>query len=95
MDNGALIIVEVAYAKPEEHVIIALKVPEGSTIETAIKNSGLLTRFSEIDLSEAKVGIFGRACKLDQTVRQADRIEIYRPLIHDPKEARRQRAARK
>jgi putative ubiquitin-RnfH superfamily antitoxin RatB of RatAB toxin-antitoxin module len=94
MDNASVIMVEVAYAKTEEQVIIALKVPAGSTIETAIKGSGLLTRFSEIDLSKAKVGIFGRVCKLDQTVRQADRIEIYRPLVHDPKEARRQRAAR-
>jgi putative ubiquitin-RnfH superfamily antitoxin RatB of RatAB toxin-antitoxin module len=94
MVDETLIVVEVAYAKPEEQVIIALKVPRGSTVETAINASGLLTRFQEIDLSEAIVGIFGRVCKLDQTVRQADRIEIYRPLVHDPKDARRQRAAR-
>ncbi|MDD5580748.1 MAG: RnfH family protein [Methylobacter sp.] len=87
-------VVEVAYARPEEQVIIVLKVPDGTTIETAIKASGLLSRFQEIDLSEAKVGIFGKVCKLDQIVRQGDRIEIYRPLVHDPKEARRQRAAK-
>lgn len=94
MVEETLIVVEVAYARPEEQVIIVLKVPDGTTIETAIKASGLLSRFQEIDLSEAKVGIFGKVCKLDQIVRQGDRIEIYRPLVHDPKEARRQRAAK-
>jgi putative ubiquitin-RnfH superfamily antitoxin RatB of RatAB toxin-antitoxin module len=94
MDEETLIIVEVAYAKSHEQVIVALKVPENSTVETAIKASGLLTCFPEINLSEAKAGIFGRVCKLDQTVGQGDRIEIYRPLVNDPKEARRRRAAK-
>ena len=87
-----LIDVEVAYAKPEEQVIVALKMPEGATVEQAIHASGLLNRFQEIDGADLKVGIFGSVCKLDQSLRQADRVEIYRPLIHDPKEARRQRA---
>lgn len=90
----ALIDVEVAYATPEQQVILVLKMPEGATVEHAVKASGLLNHFPEISWADIKVGIFGSVCKLDQSVRQADRVEIYRPLIHDPKEARRQRAAR-
>jgi len=82
----------VAYAKPEEQAIVTLTMPEGATVDAAIKASGLLERFPEIALSELKAGIFGEVCKLDQPVQEADRIEIYRPLIHDPKDARRQRA---
>lgn len=89
-----LIDIEVAYANPEQQVILALKMPEGATVEHAINASGLLNHFPEIDWADIKVGIFGSVCKLDQPLRQADRIEIYRPLIHDPKEARRQRAAK-
>ena len=90
----ALIDVEVAYATPEQQMIVTLKMPEGVTAEQAIEASGLLTHFSEIAWDDIKVGIFGSICKLDQQLRQADRVEIYRPLIHDPKEARRQRAAK-
>ena len=90
----ALIDVEVAYATPEQQMIVALKIPEGATVEQAINASGLLNRFPEIVWDDIKVGIFGSVCKLDQFVRQADRVEIYRLLIHDPKEARRQRAAK-
>lgn len=89
-----LIDVEVAYARPEEQVILALKVPEGFSVEQAIKASGLLARFPEIDLPGTKVGVFGAVCSMGQILRQADRVEIYRPLRHDPKEARRQRAAK-
>ncbi|WAK03653.1 RnfH family protein [Methylobacter sp. YRD-M1] len=89
-----LIDVEVAYAKPEEQVILSLKVPEGASVEQAIKASGLLARFPEIEPSEIKAGIFGNVCRMDQVLKQADRVEIYRPLFHDPKEARRQRAAK-
>jgi putative ubiquitin-RnfH superfamily antitoxin RatB of RatAB toxin-antitoxin module len=92
--DKALIVVEVAYADPEQQVIVALKMPEGATVEQAIDASGLLNYFPEIDRGRMKAGIFGSVCKLDQSVRQADRVEIYRPLIHDPKEARRQRAAK-
>ena len=86
--------VKVAYANPEEQVIVALTMPENSTVEAAIKASGLLDRFPEISQSELKAGVFGEVCKLDHPVKEADRIEIYRPLLHDPKEARRQRAAK-
>jgi len=87
--------IEVAYAKPEQQVIVTVAVEEGATVEAAIKASGLLEFFPEIALSELKAGIFGVACKLDQPVRESDRIEVYRPLLHDPKEARRQRALKR
>lgn len=90
-----LIELEVAYAKPEEQAIIKVKVPQGTTIGQAVNLSGLLACFSELSGSELKVGIFGVACKPAQAVQQGDRVEIYRPLIHDPKEARRQRALKK
>ena len=85
--------VEVAYARPDEQVILALQVPDGSTIEDAIRRSGVLERFPEIDLATNKVGVFGKVGKLDQELSPGDRVEIYRPLIADPKEARKQRAA--
>jgi len=84
--------VEVAYAKPEQQVIVSLKVPVGTTAKQAIDASGLLKRFPEIDETDIKTGIFGNTCKLEQSLKQGDRVEIYRPLVHDPKEARRQRA---
>jgi uncharacterized protein len=87
--------IEVAYAKPDQQVIIALKMPEGATVEQAVNASALLERFPEIDRTDLKTGIFGSVCKLDQTLKQGDRVEIYRPLLHDPKEARRRRAAKK
>ncbi|MDD5460511.1 MAG: RnfH family protein [Methylococcales bacterium] len=91
----ALIDVEVAYATPEQQVIVvAMKIAEGATVEHAIKASGLLDHFPEIVWADIKVGVFGNVCKLDQPLRRSDRVEIYRPLIHDPKEARRQRAAK-
>lgn len=89
-----LIDIEVVYATPEQQAIVALKMPEGGTVEAAINASGLLKRFPEIAESELKTGIFARACKLDQPLKQGDRVEIYRALRHDPKEARRQRAAK-
>ena len=90
--GNKLITVEVAYANPEHQVIIKLEMPQEATVEQAIKASGLLNKFPEIDEATLKVGIFGTVCKLEQLLKQADRVEIYRPLIHDPKEARRQRA---
>jgi len=84
--------VEVAYAKPDEQVIVTLAMEQGATVEAAITASGLLELFPELVLSELNAGIFGVVCKLDQVVAEGDRIEIYRPLVHDPKEARRQRA---
>lgn len=85
--------VEVAYARPDNQVIIPLDVEEGTTLEEAIQQSGILRHFPEIDLSENKVGIFGKLGKLDQLLREKDRVEIYRHLIADPKEVRKKRAA--
>ena len=68
-------------------------VAEGATVEDAIRASGSWTNFPEIDLASNKVGIFSKLVKLDEAVRDKDRVEIYRPLIADPKEVRRKRAA--
>lgn len=85
--------VEVAYALPEHQEILSLEVEEGTTVREAIERSGIRERFPEIDLEKNKVGIFGKLTKPDQPVRPKDRVEIYRPLIADPKEVRKQRAA--
>ena len=85
--------VEVAYALPKEQIIIPVKISDGATAEEAIKASGILGKFPDINLEENKIGIFGKLSKLDAALRDLDRVEIYRPLIADPKEVRRQRAA--
>ncbi|WP_455366463.1 RnfH family protein [Kaarinaea lacus] len=87
------ILVEVAYAKPDVQVIIPLFVDVGTTLEQAIQQSGVLDDFPEIDLNKNKVGIFSKIAKKDTVLREKDRVEIYRPLIADPKEVRKQRAA--
>ena len=89
----AQITVEVVFAKPGEQVLEQLVVASDATVETVIRQSGLLERFPEIDLSVNKVGVFGKAAKLTASLHDGDRIEIYRPLIADPKEARKKRAA--
>ena len=91
-DVSKKIQVEVAYAKPDAQVIIPVDAAEGITLEQAIEQSGILSQFPEIDLSQNKVGIFGKISKKDQVLRNHDRVEIYRPLIADPKEVRKQRA---
>ncbi len=83
--------IEVAYALPNEQLILAIEVPTECDVEEAIKRSGILQRYPEIDLSQNKVGIFGKVCKLNASLRPNDRIEIYRKLIADPKESRRQK----
>lgn len=88
-----MIKVEVAYARPDTQVIIPLQVKDGATIREAIEQSGILDSFPEIDLAKNKVGIFGKLSKMDAVLREKDRVEIYRPLIADPKEVRKQRAA--
>jgi putative ubiquitin-RnfH superfamily antitoxin RatB of RatAB toxin-antitoxin module len=85
--------IEVTYARPERQDVIRLKLPEGSTIGQAIEASGLLQRYPDLDLARVKVGIYGKLSKLDTMLRERDRVEIYRPLIADPKEVRKQRAA--
>jgi putative ubiquitin-RnfH superfamily antitoxin RatB of RatAB toxin-antitoxin module len=87
--------VEVAYALPERQMILRVPAEAGMTVGEAIERSGIREHFPEIDLSVNKVGLFGKASTLDAEVRPGDRVEIYRPLIADPKEARKQRAARR
>lgn len=87
--------VEVAYAKPDVQDLRPLDIAEGSTAEQAIRASGILERFPEIDLARHKIGIFSKPCALDQVLKPGDRVEIYRPLLADPKEARRGRASGK
>ena len=89
------IIVEVAYAMPDEQVILSIKVPTKSDVKQAIEKSGIQIKFPSIDLYKNKVGIFGKKTTLDHVLKNRDRIEIYRPLILDPKEMRRKRAAKK
>ncbi|CAG9424621.1 TPA: RnfH family protein [Providencia alcalifaciens] len=84
--------IEVTYALPEKQFLLSVKVAEGTTIEEAIIASGILTLRSDIDLKKNKVGIYSRPAKLGDVVQEGDRIEIYRPLIADPKELRRKRA---
>ncbi len=88
-----LIQVEVAYALPERQVILPVMLAAGSTIEQAIEQSGVLSEFPEIDLSQNKVGIFGKLSKKTAELKAGDRVEIYRPLLADPKEVRRRREA--
>lgn len=84
--------VEVAYALPRQQIILPLWVASGATVAQAIEASGIMAKFPEIDLAQNKVGIFGKLTKLDSALRNHDRVEIYRPLIADPKEVRRKRA---
>jgi len=87
-----MITVEIAYALPDQQEILSLEIASGATVEEAIKRSGILEIYPQIDLGGDKVGIFGKMCKLNATLRNKDRIEIYRKLIADPKESRRQQA---
>ena len=86
------IAVEVAYALPEKQYLQRVTLQEGATVEEAIRASGLLELRTDIDLTKNKVGIYSRPAKLSDIVHDGDRVEIYRPLIADPKELRRQRA---
>jgi hypothetical protein len=84
--------VEVCYATSDKQFLIPVEVVAGSTIEQAIRQSGLLERCPEISLSENKVGIFGKRAELERAVQPGDRIEIYRPLCSAPQDLRRKRA---
>ena len=86
------IVVEVVYAYPERYFLKKLTLENPITIQKAIVQSGVLEKYTEIDLRQNKVGIFSRTTKLTDMVENGDRIEIYRPLIADPKEIRRKKA---
>lgn len=85
--------VEVVYALPAKQEIIAIKVAPGTTVRQAIEASGILEKYPEIDIAKNKLGVFAKLTKPDVVLRDRDRVEIYRPLIADPKEVRKQRAA--
>jgi putative ubiquitin-RnfH superfamily antitoxin RatB of RatAB toxin-antitoxin module len=85
--------VEVVYAMPERQDVIGISLPAGSTVGQAIEASGMLAKHPEIDLARNKLGIYAKLAKIDTALRDRDRVEIYRPLIADPKEVRKQRAA--
>ncbi|OEY70687.1 RnfH family protein [Rheinheimera salexigens] len=88
------LMVEVAYALPTQQSLLTLSVAADATVEQIIHSSGILQQYPEIDLSQLKVGVWSRTVKLTDTVKEGDRIEIYRPLIADPKDLRRRRAER-
>lgn len=89
----ATINVEVSYALPERQELVRVRLPEGATVRDAVEVSGLLQKYPDIDLDgKNKVGIFAKLTKLDTELRERDRVEIYRPLIADPKAVRKKRA---
>jgi putative ubiquitin-RnfH superfamily antitoxin RatB of RatAB toxin-antitoxin module len=85
--------VEIVYALPNRQELIQLKLPAGSTVGDAVQASGLLQKYPDIDLAKSKFGIFSKLAKPDAPLRDRDRVEIYRPLIADPKAVRAARAA--
>ncbi len=93
-EPSAMIDVEVAYALPDKQKIIALRVPEGTTAQDAVEQSGIANEFAGLDVGSAKIGVFGKAVKATHVLVQGDRVEIYRPLINDPKASRKERAAK-
>ncbi len=88
-----LITVDIVYARRDVQELLSLKLPTGVTVKEAVERSGLLAKFPEIDLAKNKLGVFAKLVKPDTVLRDRDRVEIYRPLIADPKEVRKQRAA--
>ncbi len=99
MTDSSMIRVEVAYALPEKQTLLSLSVPAGTTALEAVEQSGILAIFPKIDVNADKIGVFSQVLGtkgLDEPasykLRERDRVEIYRPLIADPKEVRRRRA---
>jgi len=87
------IMIEVSYALPKKQIIIPVLVSKGISVKEAIELSGILKKFTGINLTTNQIGIFGKLTTLDKILRDRDRIEIYRPLVADPKEIRRKRVA--
>ncbi|WP_297351312.1 RnfH family protein [Paraburkholderia sp.] len=88
---SALLSIEVCYALPDGQTLIPVELPEGATVQQALDASGILQRYPQIDLAQQKVGVFGKLKPLDTVLVDHDRVEIYRPLIVDPKAARQRR----
>lgn len=90
---SAMIDVEVCYALPQRQELVRVRLPEGATVREAVEASGLLQKYADIELDgRNKLGIFAKLAKPDAVVRDRDRVEIYRPLIADPKAVRKKRA---
>jgi putative ubiquitin-RnfH superfamily antitoxin RatB of RatAB toxin-antitoxin module len=87
--------VTLCYATPTREILRELALAPGATIGQAIAASGLLAELPEIDLATCPVGIYGKKKPLDTVLREHDRIELYRPLVADPKDSRRRRAVKK
>jgi putative ubiquitin-RnfH superfamily antitoxin RatB of RatAB toxin-antitoxin module len=88
------ITIEIVYALPHEQTVITVELPGGSTVGQAIVKSGLEARYPDLNLSATKLGIYGRVVSADTVLEDGDRVEIYRALLADPKQARRRRASR-
>ena len=84
--------VEVAWGDSERQVLLAVSVPAGCTVAEAIEASGIRDEVNALEVAADRVGIFGRKARLDSLLKEGDRVEIYRPLIADPKDVRRARA---
>ncbi len=91
---SAKIGIEVAYATPHKQIIVECEVDAGTAPRDAVRGSGIVEHFPEIDVDRCDLGVFGKAIDEEYHLNPGDRIEIYRPLLADPKEIRRQRAAR-
>ena len=88
------IAIEIVYAMPQVQIVVGLDLEEGSTVEDALKASGILDRHPELDPVSCRLGIWGRVAARSQILKPRDRVEIYRPLVADPKQVRRKRAER-
>ena len=86
-------IVEAAYALADKQSLLTIEVERGATLKDAIEASGILESFKQIDLTKDRVGIFSKFASLDTILQEKDRVEIYRSLVADPKEVRKERAA--
>jgi len=92
-DGPATIVVEVAYGLPDRQALLQVELPDGASVAEAIEASGIREAFPGLEVAAERVGIWGRKAALDQPLSDGDRVEIYRPLLAEPKEARRARAA--
>ena len=94
--DKSMIVVEVVYALPEKQKLLRMQVPKGTTLREAAERSGMQAHFPGLDLATCPLGIFGKAVSKPQerVLEEGERVEIYRPLLADPKEVRKQRAAR-
>lgn len=94
MHGNYIVKIEVVYALAEQQVLLSVDLPENATVQQAIEASRIAERFPQINWQQQKVGVFSQPVEMHQQLQQGDRVEIYRPLVIDPKQARRLRAKR-